>query len=268
MQNLKLERPLVGFDLETTGVDVDRDRIVQIALVRVAPDGRLVTFDSLVNPEMPIPPEATAVHGISNDDVRDAPTLAGIRAEVEEMFKDADLAGFNSIRFDLPLLQTELKRVGGFLDLRGVRHLDAMRIFHAMERRDLTAALRFYCDRELTGAHNALADVTATLDVLDAQLARYPELPRDIGDLHRFCNPDEGKYLDRHRKLIWTDTGEAMFTFGKFNQRILQEVCALPAGRSYLEWMLQKDFSEDLKAILREALDGVFPRQEEQGHDR
>lgn len=263
MQNLKLDRSLVGFDLETTGVDVDKDRIVQIALVRVSPDGRRVTFDSLVNPERPIPPQATAVHGISDDDVREAPTFAKIRPEIEEMFRDADLAGFNSIRFDLPLLQAELKRVGGFLELRGVRHLDAMRIFHSMEPRNLTAAYRFYCNQELTGAHNALADVTATLEVLDAQMKHYPELPRGIAELHQFCNPDEGKYLDRQRKLIWTDQGEAMLTFGKFNKRTLQDVCSLPDGRSYLEWMLQKDFSEDLKGILREALDGVFPQREE-----
>ena len=173
------------------------------------------------------------MHGIRDEDVRDAPTFAQLRSEVEEMFKEADLAGFNSIRFDLPLLQAELKRAGGFLDLRGVRHLDAMRIFHAMEPRDLSAACRFYCDRELTGAHNALADVNATLDVLDAQLARYQELPRDLDELHRFCNPDEGKYLDRGRKLIWTDDGQAMFTFGKYNNRTLQEVCALPAAHDH-----------------------------------
>ncbi len=262
MQNIKLERPLVGFDLETTGVDVDRDRIVQIAVVRVAPDGRRATFDSLVNPEGPIPLQATAVHGIRDEDVRDAPTFAQLRSEVEEMFKDADLAGFNSIRFDLPLLQAELKRAGGFLDLRGVRHLDAMRIFHAMEPRDLSAACRFYCGHELVGAHNALADVNATLEVLDAQLARYDELPGDLDELHRFCNPDEGKYLDRRRKLIWSDDGEPVFTFGKFNGRTLQEVCALPDGRSYLEWILAKDFGEDLKAILREALGGVYPKRQ------
>ncbi len=263
MQNLKLERPLVGFDLETTGVDVDKDRIVQIALVRIAPDGRRATLESLINPERPIPPGATAVHGISDDDVRDAPTFTQLRPEIEEMFKEADLAGYNSIRFDLPLLQAELKRVGGFLDLRGVRHLDAMRIFHTKEPRDLTAAYRFYCDRDLTGAHNALADVTATLEVLDAQLGKYADLPREIGELHEYCNPDEGKYLDRQRKLAWNDQGEAVFTFGKFRNATLQEACAQADGRGYLEWILSKDFNEDLKAILREALDGVFPQRED-----
>ncbi len=262
MQNLKLERPLVGFDLETTGIDVDKDRIVQVALIRVAPDGRRATLDSLVNPECPIPSQATAVHGIRDEDVRDAPTFAQLRPEVEEMFKEADLAGYNSIRFDLPLLQAELKRAGGFLDLRGVKHLDAMRIFHTKEPRDLTAAFRFYCDGDLTGAHNALADVTATLDVLDAQVGRYEDVPANVDDLHRYCNPDEGKYLDRQRKLIWNDDGNAVLTFGKFSKSTLQEICALADGRGYLEWMLKKDFNEDLKAILREALDGVFPQRE------
>ena len=262
MQNLKLERPLVGFDLETTGVDVDRDRIVQIALVRLAPDGRRATLASLVNPRQPIPPQATAVHGITDADVADKPTFAELRPEIEEMLKDADLAGFNSIRFDLPLLQAELKRAGGLFELRGVRHLDAMRIFHTMEPRNLTAAYRYYCDADLTGAHDALADVNATLDVLDAQLGRYADLPREIDELHRFCNPDEGKYLDRKRKLIWSDGGDAVLTFGKFNGRTLQEICKVPDGRSYLEWMLTKDFDEDLKGILREALDRVFPQRE------
>ncbi len=267
MKNLNLERALVGFDLETTGIDFDKDRIVQIALVRVEPDGRRSTFKTLVDPERPIPPQATAIHGIRDEDVAGAPTFARIRNEVEEMLKDADLAGFNSIRFDLPLLQAEVRRAGGMLDLRGVRHLDAMRIFHAKEPRDLTAACRFYCDRDLTGAHDALADVTATLEVLDAQLARYADLPREAAGLHAFCNPDEGKFLDVHRKLAWNDQGEAVLTFGKFQGRTLQQICALPDGRGYLEWVLGKDFGEDLKAILREALGGVFPRREGSGDE-
>jgi DNA polymerase-3 subunit epsilon len=136
-----------------------------------------------------------------------------------------------------------------------------MAIFHAMERRDLTAAYRFYCDRELEGAHDALADVTATLEVLDAQLGRYPDLPADIDGLHRFCNPDEGRYVDRSRKFVWNDQGEAVFTFGKLAGRSLDDVAADRDARGYLEWMLGKDFSEEVKAILRDALAGVFPRR-------
>lgn len=262
MQNLHLTRPLAVFDLETTGVDVERDRIVQIAIIRVEPGGVRKTFESLVNPERPIPPEATAVHGIKDSDVQNAPTFAQICREVEAMFENADLAGYNSVRFDQPLLVHELNRAGSALDFRGVKHLDAMRIFHLKERRDLSAAYKLYCGKELTGAHNALADTTATLEILDAQLAHYDDLPREVDTLHTFCNPDEGKYVDRRRKFIWNDKGEAEFTFGKYQGKSLQAVVADQRGRGYLEWMLGKDFSEEIKGILREALDGVFPRKE------
>lgn len=262
MQNLPLTRPLVVFDLETTGIDVEKDRIVQIALIRVTPDGGRKTFETLVNPERPIPPEATAVHGIKDEDVRDQPTFSQIRRDVEEFLADADLGGFNSVNFDLPLLQAELKRSNSEMDFRGVRHLDAMRIFHKMERRDLTAAYKLYCGKELTGAHNALADTEATLAILDAQIARYDEVPNEVEALHQFCNPDEGKYVDRKRKFIWTEKGEAAFTFGKFQGQSLNEVVADQRGRGYLEWMLGKDFSEEIKGILRDALDGAFPKKE------
>lgn len=262
MQNLPLTRPLVVFDLETTGINVEKDRIVQIALIRVTPDRQRETYETLVNPELPIPPEATAVHGIKDSDVQDQPTFAQIRNDVEAFLADADLAGFNSVNFDLPLLQAELKRSGSEMDFRGIRHLDAMRIFHMMERRDLTAAYKLYCGKDLTGAHNALADTEATLEILDAQVARYEEVPGEVDALHRFCNPDEGKYVDRKRKFIWTDKGEAAFTFGKYQGQSLQEVVADQRGRGYLEWMLGKDFSEEIKGILRDALDGAFPKKE------
>jgi DNA polymerase-3 subunit epsilon len=261
MQNLPLTRALVVFDLETTGIDVERDRIVQIAMVRVEPDGTRRTFETLVNPERPIPPEASAVHGIHDADVRDKPTFRQIRREVEEKLLEADLAGFNSINFDLPLLQAELKRAGSELDFQGVRHLDAMRIFHTMERRDLTAAYKFYCGQDLAGAHNALADTEATLAILDAQIARYEEVPGEIDALHRFCNPDEGRYVDRTRKFRWSDQGQAEFTFGKYQGQALDSVASDQRGRSYLEWMLTSDFSEEVKSILRDALDGAFPRK-------
>lgn len=259
MRHLSLTRPLVVFDLETTGIDVEKDRIVQIALIRVDPDGARTPWDSLVNPERPIPPEATAVHGIKDEDVRDAPTFSQLRGDVERILEGADLAGFNSVRFDQPLLEHELARAGSDFDLKGVRHLDAMRIFHTMERRDLSAAYRFYCNEDLVGAHGALADATATLEILDAQVGRYDEVPSDTEALHRFCNPDEGKWVDRSRKLMFDDKGEAVFTFGKLQGQSLRAV--VQGDRGYLEWMLKKDFSEELKGILREALAGVFPQK-------
>jgi DNA polymerase-3 subunit epsilon len=261
MQNLHLDRPLVCFDLETTGTDVLKDRIVQIALVRVEPTGEQRTLSTLVNPERPIPPEATAVHGIRDEHVRSAPNFAQIRGDVEEILDGADLAGFNMVRFDLPLLEAEIQREGGRFDARGRRLLDAMRIFHLMEPRNLEAAVRFYCGRELEGAHSAEVDTQATLEVLDAQLAHYPDLPRDPQALHEFCNPGFDRFVDRGRKLRWNDQGDAVFAFGKHEGRSLREMVTHPADRGYLEWMLGRDFSEEIKGILKDALGGVFPRR-------
>ncbi len=259
MQNLKLDRPLVAFDLETTGVHVERDRIVEIALVRVETDGSRRTFRSLVNPEVPIPPQASAVHGITDDDVRDAPVLAALAGEVVAFLDGADLAGFNSARFDAPFLENELRRVGCDVSFEGRRHLDAFRIFTRMEPRTLTAAYAKYCGKDLTDAHSALADVEATLEVLDAQIARYDEVPETSAELHAFCNPDEGKWVDRGRKFFWTDDGQAAFAFGKYKDMTLEQVKAENAG--YLEWMLGKDFSDEVMQILRRALDGDFPKK-------
>ena len=259
MKNLRLDRPLAFFDLETTGTDTNRDRIVQIAIIRVDPSGLRRTFETLVNPECPIPPSASAIHGIYDADVRDQPTFAQVRAEVEEYLDGADLAGYNSIRFDQPLLQNELRRSGSHADLDEARHLDAMIIFHKMERRDLTAAYRFYCDSVLEDAHSALADTTATLEILDAQVGRYEDVPDTTQELHDFCNADRKRFVDRDRKLIWNDQGEPEFTFGKLRGSTLKGVCADPDGRGYLEWILKKDFGEDLKGIIRDALAGVFP---------
>jgi DNA polymerase III subunit epsilon len=259
MQNLQLDRPLVCFDLETTGTDVRNDRIVQIALIRVETGGGRRTVATLVDPGRPIPPAATAVHGIRDHDVENAPPFARIRAEVEEILAGADLAGFNMVRFDLPMLEAEIERAGGKLDTAGRRLLDAMTIFHQKEPRTLEAAMRFYCGRELAGSHSAEADAAATLEVLDAQLARYTDLPRDPAGLHAVCNPDEGLFLDRTRKLRWSDAGEAVIAFGKHQGKTLRAMTAVPADRDYLKWMMSKDFSDEVKEILVKALSGVFP---------
>jgi DNA polymerase III subunit epsilon len=262
MQNLQLDRPLVCFDLETTGTDVQRDRIVQIALIRLEPSGERRVFETLVNPGIKIPPAATAVHGIDDALVRDAPGFSVILPEVERMLDGADLSGFNVARFDLPLLEAEIVRHGGRVDLSRVRVIDAMTIFHRQEPRHLEAALRFYCDRELEGAHSALADAEATLAVLDAQLGRYPELPRDAGGLHAYCSEGNDRYLDRTRKLAWNDAGEAALSFGKHRGRTLRELVELDrqSGDSYLRWMVRDgDFSPEVKQIVLEALNGRLP---------
>lgn len=259
MQHLRLERPLVCFDLETTGTSVDRDRIVEIAMVRVEPSGERRSYRTLVNPGMPIPPGATAVHGITDDDVRGAPAFAEITGEVTRMLDGADLCGFNSIGFDAPLLEAELRRAGSDYTTEGRRHLDAMRIFHRMEPRTLTAAYRKYCGKDLTDAHAALADVEATLEVLDAMVARYDELTGEVDALHRLSNPNEGRYVDRTRKFEWDDSGRAVFAFGKHAGRALEDVARQTPD--YLSWMLGKDFGPEVDKILREALAGRFPEK-------
>lgn len=291
MKNLDLERPLVFFDLETTGLDIVNDRIVQIGLVRVEPDGNRHTFMSLVDPQRPIPAEATAVHGITDADVAGKPTFGELLPQLAPLLEGTDLAGFNSIRFDLPLLAEEFRRAGGEFGLNGRRHLDACVIFHQMERRDLTAAMKFYCDQEFTDAHDALADAGATLEILDAQLGRYPDLPRDLDELHAFCNQNEGRWVDSTRKFVWVELAagaapgesaasnvqgelaiaagqggatveggkvfEAVLTFGKHKGRTLREVAR--STPDYLQWILNSDFSSEVKQIVQDALQGRFP---------
>ena len=260
MRNLHLERPLVCFDLETTGTDIATDRIVQIGLIRVETDGSRRSFEALANPQRPIPPQATAVHGITDADVADKPPFAQLAEEVLSFFESADVAGYNSVSFDLPLLLEELARAGRPLDMSGRRHVDAMRIFHKKEPRNLEAAVRFYCDKELQGAHSALADAGAALEVLDAQIARYPDLPDDTEGLDRFCNAGGDRFVDATRKFTWNEQGEAVFGFGRYKGRTLREVARANAG--YLDWILQQNFTAEVKQIARDAQGGIFPRKE------
>jgi DNA polymerase-3 subunit epsilon len=261
LQHLALDRPLVVFDLETTGIDLVADRIVQVAMIRLEPDGSRRVLETLVDPQRPIPAEATAVHGITDDDVRGKPTVRDLLPELERILAGADLAGYNSISFDQPMLQEELSRAGSQLDLGEARHVDAMVIFKRKERRDLTAALKFYCDRDLVDAHSALADAEATLAILDAQLGRYDDLPRDVAGLHEYSAEHRRRYVDVTRKFKWDDDGEAVLNFGKVRGRRLRDVVADPQDRGFLEWMLGKDFTSEVKTIVRAALAGEFPRR-------
>lgn len=256
MTSLRLKRPLAFFDLESTGIDPARDRIVEIAVVRIDPDGTRETRTRRVNPECPIPAEATAVHGIRDDDVRGEPSFRQISRGLLEFLGDADLAGFNVRRFDLPLLEREFRNCG--LDLGVARRsvLDAMTVFHRKEPRDLSAAVRFYLGRALDGAHGAEADAVAACLVLDAQLERYGDLPRTVEELEAWCQPVRSDAADKSGKFAWRD-GQVVIAFGKHQGRALREVARL--DREYLAWMLRQEFPEDARLLVEGALRGEFP---------
>lgn len=258
-RRLQLERPLVAFDLETTGLDVERDRIVELSFVKLLPDGGRETRTRRIHPTIPIPAEATAVHGIGDADVADCPKFAQVANSLHGWLADCDLAGFNIEKFDLRLLAAEFKRVQLEFPLAGTRFIDAFRIYAQREPRDLSAAVRYYCGRELVGAHGAEADTLATVDVLLAQLERYPDLPLDVQGLHDVCHPRDPRWVDDTGKLQWRPDGEVVVTFGKHRGRTLRELVAAEAD--YLRWMLGGDFPLQVKEILGAALRGQHPQQ-------
>jgi DNA polymerase-3 subunit epsilon len=255
---MKLDKPLCVFDLEATGVDVNQDRIVEVCVLRFEPDGRETLLQSLVDPGVPIPPEATAVHKITNDMVRGQPTIKDLAPRLLEAFEGADLSGFNAAKFDVPMLTAELKRAGFDFPLAGRRVADSFTIFARKERRDLAAAYKFYCGKEISGAHRAEADVRATAEVLFAQVERYPDLPKDMEGLSAFCAQVDASRVDAEGKFVWRN-GEATFGFGnKHKGKTLREVIA--SDRGYVNWMIDKGaFSAEVIKICKDALAGVYP---------
>lgn len=241
---LKLQRPIVFFDLETTGTNVTHDRIVEISIIKVLPGGEEVERTRRVNPEIPIPPEATAVHHITDADVAEEPTFRQIAKSLAEMFADSDIAGFNSNRFDIPLLMEEFNRAGVPFDLSRTRFVDVQTIYHKLEPRNLTAAYRFYCGKNLEDAHSASADTRATLEVLKAQLDRYPaDLVNDVKALSEFsCH---SKNVDFAGRLIYNDARQEVVNFGKYKGQIAEDVLRRDPG--YYSWIQQGDFQQDTK---------------------
>jgi len=248
---LQLTRPIVCFDLETTGVDPGTDRIVEISILRVEPDGSRVTRTRRINPGRPIPEGATAVHGIRDEDVADAPSFRQIAKGLAETLEGADLAGFNVARFDIPLLDREFRDSGFDLGLDKRRIVDAMTIFHRMEPRDLSAATRFYLGREHSGAHEAEADVAASFEILEAQLERYDDLPQTVDALDAWLRRIPENAADQSGKFVHED-GRVVFNFGKHKGKLLAEVAA--SAPDYLQWILGSDFPDDAKRFVREAL--------------
>ena len=257
MQGLNLRRPLAFVDLETTGTCPASDRVVEIAIFKVFPDGTEDFRCNRVNPGVPIPPEATAIHGITNADVANEPPFASYARSLNEFMADCDIAGFNVAGFDLRMLEGEFGRAGVDFSREGRAVIDAMRIFHLKEPRDLAAAVRFYCGRDHTEAHSSEDDARAAADVLQAQLERYGDLPRDVEGLHEVCTPVDPSWIDPDGKFRWSGS-DAVIAFGPQKGRTLQDVAAAEPG--FLEWMLKKDFSPETMQIVRDALSGRFPQ--------
>lgn len=240
---LNLKRPLIFFDLETTGLSITHDRVVEISMIKVFPDGKIEEKTRRINPEMPIPAEATAVHHISDDDVKDEPTFRQIARSLEQFMTGCDIAGFNSNRFDIPMLSEELYRAGISYPFRKVRFIDVQTIFHKKEQRTLSAAYRFYCDRDLDGAHSANADTRATLEVLKAQLDRYPDLVNDVDSLSEYSSQNNN--VDLMGRLVYDEKGREVINFGKYKGRVAADVLKRDPG--FFSWIEQGDFSRDTK---------------------
>ncbi|SDB46909.1 DNA polymerase-3 subunit epsilon [Flavobacteriaceae bacterium MAR_2010_188] len=243
---LQLTKPICFFDLETTGINISKDRIVEIAILKVFPDGREESYRKLVNPEMPIPAEVTLVHGISDEDVVDAPKFNDLAKEIYAMIKDSDLGGFNSNRFDIPLLAEEMLRAGVDFDMKNCMSVDVQTIFHKMEQRTLSAAYKFYCDKNLDDAHSAEADTMATYEVLKAQLDRYEELENSTKFLSEFSS--RKKFADFAGFLAFNKKGEECFAFGKHKGKRVLDVMDQEPG--YFGWLLNADFPLYTKKVL------------------
>lgn len=252
---LQLDKPLAIFDLEATGLNITKERIVQIAILKINPDGSEEKFESLINPEIEISEEVTKIHGIKNEDVIHAPTFAQIADEIVEFIKNADLAGYNSNKFDIPLLAEELLRAGNSFDISTKRFVDVQNIFHKMEQRTLVAALKFYCNKELVNAHNAMSDTTATWEVLKAQLEKYPELEGNIDYLSKFTK--NGNTIDFAGRLAYNDKNEPIYNFGKHKGKTIKEVNQLEPG--YYSWFVspQTDFPLHTKQKLKEIIEEI-----------
>ncbi|MBP2691276.1 MAG: 3'-5' exonuclease [Muribaculaceae bacterium] len=240
---LKLRRPLVFFDLETTGVNILKDRIVEISIVKLMPDGSEMVKTRRVNPEMPIPAEATAVHHITDEDVASEPTFRQIAKSLAQLFVGCDIAGFNSNRFDIPLLDQEFQRANVDFDFGKAHFIDVQTIFHKKEPRTLVAAYRFYCGKNLEDAHSAAADTMATCEVLKAQLERYDDLPCDVEALSEFAS--QNRNVDFVGRLIYDDQKREVINFGKYKGRIAEEVLRTDPG--YYNWIMQGDFTKNTK---------------------
>lgn len=246
---LKIDKPIIFFDLETTGIDISRDRIVEMCYIRLEPNGEKQEVSMRFNPTIPIPAFASEVHGIYDEDVKDCPTFKDKAAELQQVFEGCDLAGFNSNHFDIPMLVEEFLRAGVDINLKDSRMIDVQNIYHKLERRTLVAAYRYYCNKELTDAHSALADTRATYEVLEAQLDKYPEdLENDVNFLADFSQ--RSKNIDFSGRVVYNDEGLEVINFGKYKGCPIRDIA--PRDPGYFSWIQQGDFPLNTKRVFEQ----------------
>jgi len=243
---LNLTKPLAFFDLETTGITIGTDRIVEISILKLMPDGEKLIYTKRVNPEMPIPEASSKVHGIYDKDIANEPNFKQLAPEINQFIGNADLAGYNSNKFDVPMLVDEFIRVGVNFEMKGRRMVDVQNIFHKMEQRTLAAAYKFYCEKEIVNAHSAEADIEATYEVFMAQLARYDSLAKDVEGLSTFSAMN--KNVDLAGRIVFNEKNEEVFNFGKHKGRTVSDVFSKEP--SYYDWMMQGDFPAETKQVL------------------
>lgn len=255
---LNLKNPLVFFDLETTGINVSTDRIVELSYLKIYPDGTEETKTFLINPTIPIPPNVTAIHGIKDEDVKDAPTFVEVAKSLSKILEGSDIAGYNSNKFDIPLLAEELIRADVDLDLKKRKFIDVQVIFHKKEQRTLGAAYQFYCNKELVNAHSAEADTRATFEILEAQLDKYNDLPNNVEELSKFSS--HNKNVDYVGRIIMDESGIERFNFGRYKGEAVEEV--FTKDPAYYGWMMNNDFPLYTKKVLTQIkLRGAFNKK-------
>jgi len=260
--NIQLEKPLCVFDLETTGLNISKDRIVQIAILKIYPSGKKEELNLLINPEMNISDSNSAIHGVTNEMVKDAPTFKDAGSEIVAFIGTSDLAGYNSNKFDIPVLAEEFLRADIEFDLSTKDCVDIQNIFHKMEQRTLVAAYKFYCSKELTNAHDAMADTVATWEVFEKQLEQYDNLKPNIDFLADFSRNSVHKNIDFAGRLAINENNEAIYNFGKHKGKTIKEISVSEPG--YYGWMLEADFPRYTKKILLQEMEKIKAKKKEE----
>jgi DNA polymerase-3 subunit epsilon len=252
---IQLQRPIAIFDLETTGINITQDKIIEIAILKIHPDGKQETYEKRVNPGIKMTEENMAIHGIRNEDLENEPTFGDLASEIKLFIEGCDFGGYNSNRFDVPVLVEEMLRIDSSFDITSAKFIDVQNIFHKMEQRTLSAAYKFYCQEELINAHSALADATATWEILNAQLEKYTELKTDVDFLADFTLAHDFSRVDFAGRLARNDNDEVVYNFGKNRGKTIREIMKSEPG--YYGWMLNADFPLHTKQCLKHEVDAI-----------